>query len=166
MSWLTDLLDRWRRRRKPPDPPPPPPPPAGDVQAQLLALHVAERSQAGLPALRLDPKLTAAAQGHADFMAHADRLGHSGIGDGDPWTRIRDQGYAFTAAAENIAEGYQTPAAVMAGWMSSTGHRANIMGQYADVGFGQTGLYWCADFGTQGQSAGLAPFRTSGGLRA
>ena len=33
----------------------------------------------------------------------------------------------MTAAGENIAAGYQSPAAVVEGWMNSPGHRANIL---------------------------------------
>jgi uncharacterized protein YkwD len=41
---------------------------------------------------------------------------------------------------------------VMALWLSSPGHHANIVGPYADVGFGiatsKDGIvYWCAVFG-------------------
>jgi hypothetical protein len=38
-------------------------------------------------------------------------------------------------------------------WMSSPGHRANVLGDYSEVGFGMSSsatgvLYWCVDFGT------------------
>jgi hypothetical protein len=40
----------------------------------------------------------------------------------------------WTAAAENVAKGYSTPAAMHDGWMGSPGHRANILGDYTDIG--------------------------------
>ncbi len=41
---------------------------------------------------------------------------------------MADSGYTgYTYAAENIAAGYTTPAAVVQGWMTSPGHRENIL---------------------------------------
>ena len=52
-------------------------------------------------------------------------------------TRISDTGYRWSAAAENIAEGQATPAVVMQAWMTSAGHRANILNcGYRDIGVG------------------------------
>ncbi len=55
---------------------------------------------------------------------------------------------------ENIAGGYGTPDAVMAGWMGSPGHKANILNTgYWEIGVGyyqgggQYGVYWTQDFG-------------------
>ena len=40
----------------------------------------------------------------------------------------------WTRAGENVAYGFQTGAATHAGWMASAGHRANILGNFTDVG--------------------------------
>jgi hypothetical protein len=40
----------------------------------------------------------------------------------------------WTRAGENVAEGYPTPQAMFDGWMKSPGHRANILGDYTDIG--------------------------------
>ena len=40
----------------------------------------------------------------------------------------------WTAAAENVAQGYGTGAAMHDGWMGSSGHRVNILGGYTDIG--------------------------------
>lgn len=40
----------------------------------------------------------------------------------------------LTGAAENVAQGHPTAAAMHDGWMNSSGHRANILGDYTDVG--------------------------------
>ncbi|MDE5753217.1 MAG: hypothetical protein K2H89_01530, partial [Oscillospiraceae bacterium] len=48
------------------------------------------------------------------------------------------------SVGENIAWGYATPEAVVKGWMSSEGHRANILGsnfRYIGVGY-VDGNYW------------------------
>jgi uncharacterized protein YkwD len=72
-------------------------------------------------------------------------------------TRIRATGYRFRLAAENISAGQQTPEEVVATWMGSPGHRANILNcklRHIGIGFAENGAstygtYWVQDFGTQ-----------------
>jgi hypothetical protein len=40
----------------------------------------------------------------------------------------------WTAAGENVAQGHPTGAAMHNGWMGSSGHRANILGDFTDIG--------------------------------
>jgi hypothetical protein len=40
----------------------------------------------------------------------------------------------WTAAAENVAQGYGSGAAMHEGWMNSPGHRANVLGGFTDIG--------------------------------
>lgn len=40
----------------------------------------------------------------------------------------------WSAAAENVAQGHPTGTAMHDGWMGSSGHRANILGDYTDIG--------------------------------
>ncbi|MGV8971299.1 MAG: CAP domain-containing protein, partial [Rhodoglobus sp.] len=40
----------------------------------------------------------------------------------------------WTAAAENVAQGYVGGAAMHNGWMNSPGHRTNILGNFTDIG--------------------------------
>ena len=143
MGWLSDL---FRRRRPSPAPPPipTPPPNAGDI-VLLLAQHNLERSARGLPALVLSQPLIATAQRHAEWMHRTSTLSHTGEGGSNLIRRLGREGYSFSAGGENIAYGYTTVPAVMTGWMSSYGHRTNILGRaYTEVGFGRSGLYWCA----------------------
>jgi len=119
------------------------------AQTRLLSYHNAERAKAGLPALRHDSRLETAAQQWANHMAASGVLAHVDVAN-----RIRAAGYPWTSFAENIAEGQQTAELVFGSWMGSPPHRANIMGPYADVGFGravdsQGHVWWCSDFGTQ-----------------
>lgn len=166
MSRLRDLLnDLWERLRPPapprlpPSPPPPVPPPTpkppsglGTV-TQLLDAHNAQRAARGLKPLVLSNTLNAAAALHADDMARHKNMSHTGSDGSDPFQRMARAGYHYSSAGENIAAGQKDVAAVMTSWMNSSGHRANILGNYTDVGFG-VGVgpdgwkYWCADFGT------------------
>jgi uncharacterized protein YkwD len=57
--------------------------------------------------------------------------------DGEtPSERLLGAGLTPLRMGENIAAGYSTATAVVAGWMDSTGHRANIL----NSDFGQMGL--------------------------
>jgi uncharacterized protein YkwD len=127
------------------------PPPSG-VAGQILTLVNAQRTKAGCKAVTLDPRLTAAAAGHAQDMATHDYFSHTSR-DGRTFVdRIRAAGYPVPRS-ENIAAGQPTVAAVMDAWMGSAGHRANIldcsavaMGAASAQG-GSYGIYWVQDFG-------------------
>lgn len=130
----------------------PAPPELGPQTAEkLLDLHNAQRSKEGAPPLRIDPKLTAAAQAYAEFLARTGKFSHNA--DGGPGSRIKENGYKGGAYGENIARGQRSPDSVVDGWMHSEGHRKNILNKsYHDVGFGYAvgakgQIVWVTDFG-------------------
>ncbi len=147
-------------RFDPPTPTPPPPTatPLPGFPEQVVDLVNQERQNAGCPPVTMDDRLRAAAQGHTEDMALNDFFSHTGSNGSSPWDRIVAQGYNFSTAGENIAAGYTTPQEVMNGWMSSPGHRANILDcDFTDIGVGyyylgnDTGdvnynYYWTQDF--------------------
>lgn len=95
------------------------------------------RQAAGCPPLKLEPRLTQAAQGHSEDMALNDFFSHTGSDGSSPWDRIRAAGYDFVTAGENIAAGYPDPQSVVTAWMNSPGHRANILNcQFEEIGVG------------------------------
>ncbi len=98
---------------------------------EVLTLINNARSGNGLPALRMDEKLTAAALRHSNDMACNDFVDHSGS-DGTLWyDRITAEGYDYSAAKENIYVGDPafggTPAGAFDWWMNSQIHRENIL---------------------------------------
>jgi len=99
------------------------------IASTIVQLTNAERSNAGLPALRANSQLMEAAQLHADQMARLGRLEHvlSGGQYPRPEDRLAAAGYRWSAYAENIAMGQSSAAAAMDSWMHSSGHRANIL---------------------------------------
>lgn len=125
----------------------------------VLNLVNQERANAGCGPVALNPLLNTAALAHSQDMAHNDFFSHTGSNGSAPWDRMTAVGYTWSAAAENIAAGYTTAAGVMAGWMGSSGHRANILdcdftemgvGYYylaSDPGAEQWHHYWTQDFG-------------------
>ncbi len=107
------------------------------ISDQVLALLNAERARAGCQPLSLDSRLMRAAQQHSEDMATNNFVGHTGSNGSTLAQRADAVGYAWSALAENVAAGYPTPEAVMAGWMRSDGHRRNILNcRYVHVGIG------------------------------
>ncbi|GLY28280.1 CAP domain-containing protein [Kineosporia sp. NBRC 101731] len=126
----------------------------GGTRAQkVLSIVNTKRAAAGCKALKLNSKLTAAAQSHSEDMAKNNYFDHNSQDGRSPFDRMSDAGYKFGAAAENIAMGQQTPADVMDSWMNSAGHKANILNcTYTEMGLGYAvgngSPYWTQTFGT------------------
>ena len=131
MPWWNPLT--WITPAPSPVPPAPPPAPA-DTAAELLGLVNAARAEHALAPLTIDGRLVAAAARHAGTMAARGILAHEGLGDGYPWSRASAAGYRWSEVAENIGTGYPNVAAMMAGWLASPGHAANILGPSVDFG--------------------------------
>jgi len=135
-------------------------------QQQVLTLINQARSKSckcgattypAVPALTLDAQLNTASDKFAVDLATYNYFSHTGRDGSQPWDRMTREGYNWRAAGENIAAGYTTPAAVVAGWLASEGHCKNIMSaNFKNVGVGygyNTGstykAYWVTDFGTR-----------------
>ncbi|MEV6837028.1 CAP domain-containing protein [Streptomyces sp. NPDC051133] len=124
---------------------------ASGVTAQVVQLVNAERAKVGCSPLTVNAELTKAAQAHSADMAAHRNMSHTGSDGSSPGDRITGAGYDWSSYGENVAYGYGTPAQVMAGWMNSPGHRANILNcsfKEIGVGFAGPGSYWTQDFGT------------------
>lgn len=129
-------------------------------ELEVIRLTNIERTSRGLPPLQLNADLTDAARGHNQDMITNNFFDHTGSDGSSPSERACAQGYApygwgACYVGENIAAGYTTPAAVVAGWMGSTGHRANILNSdYREIGVGHStggswGNYWTMNLGSQ-----------------
>ena len=104
----------------------------------------AERAKAGLSALRVDAELTRAAQVRAREIVQ--KFSHTRP-DGTAWNTVSTSAYG-----ENLAMGQKTVDKAMAAWMSSSGHRANILrASYGSIGvccYVSGGVtYWVQLFG-------------------
>ncbi|MFI1159142.1 CAP domain-containing protein [Streptomyces sioyaensis] len=124
--------------------------PASGATAQVVKLVNAERSKAGCSPLTVNAKLTKAAQDHSQDMADHKNMSHTGSDGSDPGDRITKAGYNWSAYGENVAYGYSSPESVMQGWMTSPGHKRNILDcSFKEIGVGhaQPGDYWTQDFG-------------------
>ncbi|MFE3644580.1 CAP domain-containing protein [Streptomyces sp. NPDC059169] len=125
--------------------------PASGATAKVVALVNSERAKVGCSPVTVNAKLTKAAQDHSQDMAAHKNMSHTGSDGSDPGDRITRAGYSWSTYGENVAYGYSTPESVMQGWMTSPGHKANILNcSFKEIGVGlaQPGSYWTQDFGT------------------
>lgn len=120
---------------------------SSDYVSEVVRLVNIERTERGLPALTMDTRLNAAAAERAEetitLFAHERPDGSS------CFTILREYGISYRRAAENIAGGQPTPAAVVNSWMNSSGHRANILKEgitIIGVAYNPTNHYWVQIF--------------------
>ena len=100
-------------------------------------------------------KLETAAVGHSTDMASNDFFSHTGSDGQSVGTRATRAGYTWSTVGENIAAGYSSVSSVMAGWLGSPGHCANIMrSSYTEIGTAKISnpsstynVYWTQVFG-------------------
>ena len=134
---------------------------AASVNARVLVLVNEARRQkrrCGFKRFEPSPPLAAsatlqrAAKVQADDMARRGVMEHAG-GDGStPAERAMSAGYAWRTIGENVAAGQSTPEQVVAEWLGSARHCANIMSaDYTEMGVAVAssarGVYWAQVFG-------------------
>jgi uncharacterized protein YkwD len=108
------------------------------------------------PPLAWNDKLAAAALAQSRDMASRSVLDHVGRGGSHASDRATRAGYAWREIAENVASGQGSPQQVVAGWLSSPTHCANIMnGSITEMGAAyavnpksEATIYWTQVFGT------------------
>jgi uncharacterized protein YkwD len=103
----------------------------------LLEATNSARLERGLPALRLDSQLMAAAARKVLDMREKGYWDHFRPSDNKaPWDFITESGYRYTVAGENLARGFQSVQGITKAWLESPAHRANLLSdRYTDIGF-------------------------------
>lgn len=115
-------------------------------EASACSITNSERQKQGLGPLSWDSRLYRAALDHATDMATRGYFSHvtpEGLG---PGARLQKYSVSYRSYGENIAYGYNTGLSAMNGWMNSSGHRANILGDYSAVGIAVYKGYWVQVF--------------------
>ncbi len=125
-------------------------------RAEVVRLVNSRRGEAGLEPVRRHAVLEQVAQIHAEDMKARSYFAHESPDGLTPEDRLRAAGYLtppcacnyHSAYGENIATGFVSPADVMKSWMSSPGHRANILNpDFREIGIGISGRLWSQEFG-------------------
>jgi len=128
-----------------------------DLAEQVLQLTNQQRLAAQLPPLASEPALGQAAQQYAGVLALGGCFAHTCGPVPNVSDRDETAGYlGWVALGENIAAGQPGPAQVVAAWMQSPGHRANILSpSFTQIGAGVAltddgyKCYWVEDFGAR-----------------
>ncbi|KAJ3359697.1 hypothetical protein GGF32_009042 [Allomyces javanicus] len=124
-----------------------------DVSSGMIGLVNAARVQFERRPFRIDANLIDSCVGHAADMAEHTFMDHTGSNGSTPASRATKAGYTWGFIAENVAAGQKTIAAVMDAWMTSQGHRDNILSSTAvdfAAAFARSDagtLYWVQCFG-------------------
>lgn len=106
---------------------------------ELLSLTNKARQEKGLKPLALNNELSTAAQMKAQDMLVKNYWAHFAPDGTSPWYFVKNSGYVYAYAGENLAKGFTTTSDAQAAWMNSTSHRENILSdKYNDVGFAVT----------------------------
>jgi uncharacterized protein YkwD len=111
-----------------------------ELIAQLDALRAAGAVCGGVTmpparALHWSATLAATARVHALDMAAHDRVSHEASDGHALAQRLRDGGYRFSVAGENVAGGQKTVAATLAAWLASPPHCSALMkAEFRDAG--------------------------------
>jgi uncharacterized protein YkwD len=138
------------------------------VRTATLCLIDRERSTDGEQPLQPNAHLQQAAQAHTESMAFGNYFEHDGPAGDTPLSRMVAAGYIYSSRigyeiGENIGWGtirLATPRAIVAAWMASPGHRANILDAHfrdtavgvsphppSSLAQGQAGAIYTQDFG-------------------
>lgn len=96
-------------------------------EGTIHSLTNQDRAANGLGPLKLNASLSQVA------FAWANQLAANGVLSHNPSYSAQIPG-GWSRAAENVAQGHASGAAVHRGWMNSSGHRANILGDFTDIG--------------------------------
>ncbi len=109
---------------------------ASDVTAgALVRLANESRIQAGLGELKMNSQLKQAAEAKAKDMLKNDYFAHTSPKGVTPWHWLKQSGYQYSFAGENLAINYETAESQHKAWMKSPTHRANILNKnYQEVG--------------------------------
>ena len=101
------------------------------------------RAENGLSALTAETSLTAAANCRAKEVSES--FSHTRPDGSSCFTVLREYNVDYMGAGENIAMGFTSAEAVVAAWMNSDGHRANILNASftkLGVGYDPTTYSW------------------------
>lgn len=106
------------------------------TSSQLLYFTNLKRQENGTIPLSLNDRLSLAAKEKAADMFSHNYWAHNSPDGKTPWVFIKNSGYTYVYAGENLARGFQNSDEVIKAWMASPDHRDNMLSRnYSEVGF-------------------------------
>ncbi len=105
------------------------------TELKMLELTNASRVQNGLPAFTVNAALTRSAREKANDMIANGYFDHTNPDGKRFWQWMKDAGYSYSSAGENLAMDFVTAESAHNALMASPTHRANIIKTgYVDIG--------------------------------
>lgn len=102
-----------------------------------VMLEATNKARAGKSPLAINDALTRAAQNKADDMVKRGYFAHTTPYGKSPWEWVKEAGYDYENAGENLAVNFDTAQGVVKGWINSPSHKKNLMSDtYTEVGIG------------------------------
>ncbi|HKB27700.1 MAG TPA: CAP domain-containing protein [Candidatus Limnocylindrales bacterium] len=109
-------------------------------EARMITMTNQARASNGLAALLEDATLRSVAEQRAKYIYDNNWAQHTQLDGKTAFTILKGMGYCYLAAAENLGTNNysdSTATQTMFDWfMSSSAHRANILGPYTHIGIG------------------------------
>lgn len=137
------------------------------IQAdQVVSSTNAVRQQNGLSSLRVNTQLVAAALSKGNNMCAEQYWAHVSPKGLTPWVFMKNAGYKYSVAGENLARDFADTSTMVGAWMASPTHKANILNtKYSEIGvaviqcslLGSDTAVVVQMFGTQQVSAARKP---------
>ena len=113
------------------------------ISEEIFQLVNAHRLSIGKNALFKNTLATELAEEHTHYMISQNEISHDGFSERS--NRLFNEESA-TRTGENVAYGQQSAEHVMEAWINSSGHRANIEGDFTHIGISaiknQSGVYY------------------------
>ncbi|MBI2035941.1 MAG: CAP domain-containing protein [Candidatus Liptonbacteria bacterium] len=96
-----------------------------------------------VPKLRVSRVLEQAAARKAEDMARVGYFSHNGPDGKTPWEWLKEAGYIYRFAGENLAVNFIDSGDVVTAWMNSPGHKKNLLdNRFTEIGIGTArGVY-------------------------
>ena len=112
-------------------------------QKRIVEMTNSVRADLGLKKLAVAPTLDKSAQAKANDMATNEYFSHTSPSGKTVRDFMRQAGYRYSVAGENLAMGFTTAEDVVNAWIQSPTHYANLVDtDYADFGIGlESGVY-------------------------
>lgn len=104
---------------------------------QVVTQTNARRQAAGLAPLSVNTQLASAAVAKGNDMCTNQYWAHVSPSGTTPWVFMKNSGYKYSVAGENLARDFAETGSMMEAWIASPTHKANIMnGKFREIGIG------------------------------
>lgn len=95
------------------------------------------RISRGLSPLKESEKLKEAAQKKAQDMVEKGYWAHISPVGRTPWDFMREQGYSYSTAGENLARDFSDVGSMISAWLASPSHKENLLNKdFSEIGIG------------------------------